>query len=515
MEKVISRSLIITLFLFSTILQASERIYKSSILLDSPNNEFVKKAKSVRFLDYLKEVKTYLKQLDSNQKHHIEKRQKENQAFRPSSCPLKSTKYQTISAKIHLVMEELKNNPKCSNALEGTFKNINESLDKLKVLEDEYKTNYDLFNEDATTKTETEIENEKSELLKRKVVINGVQSMLTSFTTVASNSECQETMTATQITSNLSDAIFGISGLGLLAPGAAGYGTAVGGMAIGSLLKVISILIKPTWDFEKDKDRNNFVKISCSLFDLKTDIEEAGLLSNRTTETSSEAKSIQRIINEIDEHIGILNASSYNYSKARYVFEKPLMIKALSTTKEGFNDPNVRLHQHFLKTRNILAAAINANNSDERADILIDLFDIHQKIQGILSKSSMSLKVNREAKFRDLPTSKIEWKKVVLGAKSGDELWQKVLKNRKTEKEDFKNFTDNFMNIIKWLETYQHSLIRKKKGGFSKVLSDPRFKAKMIIKKLINYRSSLDDRLNFLNSLAVGRVFSDSDDGAI
>lgn len=489
--------------------------YKSDILLNSPNNKYKSMAKKVRFLEYLNETKSYIEQILKNQRYQREQQEKSNLAFRPKDCPLKSNKYNTLSAKIHLVVQELKNNPKCTNALEGTFKNINSSLDKLKGLEDEYKKNYDLFSESSLTKTADEIENEQNELLKRQVVIGGVQSMLNSFTTVAANSECQDTMTKTQITSNLADAIFGISGLGLLAPGPAGYGTAVGGMAVGSLLKIISLLLKPSWDFDKEKDRNNFVKISCSLFDIKTDIEEVGLLSTRTVETSSELKIVKVRIKDLEERIGILNASMQNYSKAKYFFEKGIIIAALKKTDLKEMDPNIQLYQHFREARSILRSAISARTSAERADILIALYKVHQDISNIIKGNSNNLLMDKVARHRDFKETRVTWPQLIKGVISADQLWQKVLKNRKTEEKDFNTFITNFMKPIEWLEKYQIKIVNQKKGGLSTVVNDPRFKAKRLIQRLVAIKGAFEIRAKYLEGLEVGRVFSDSDNGAI
>ncbi len=487
---------------------------KTTILMTSGPNTFYSSPKDLNSV--INRVKEFHKLLLENQKAERIRKEQENIAYRPKGCPLKSGSYQSLSAKMSLVTTELENNPKCTNAMKGTLDNISSSIDKLKKLEEEARKNEAIFNPDAPAASDEDAAAAEAELLKRNTILKGVQTMLGSFSTIAGNVECQKTMNATQITSNLADAIFGVSGMGLLAPGPAGYGTAIGGMAAGSLLKIISLLIKPTWNFDKEEDRNGFVKISCSLFDIKSDMEEVGLLQHRTTESSSEITSIDRILNKINNFIGELNASSEIYTRKQKLKEIPIILRALTTTKLGLEDPNIKLYKLFSEVRRILnGPALIATTSDERADIIVTLFEKHKEILNILKNSGDKINLGRVSRLRDLPATLKSFPKVVRGANSGDALWQIVLSDRTKERESFKEFTSSFMRDIAWLEANQKLKIFKAKGGLKAVVKDPRVQAQILIQKLVLIKDNFNRRKDFLSNLKVGRVFSDADDGEL
>ena len=105
---------------------------------------------------------------------------------------------------------------------------------------------------------------------------------LSTFSTLAEKAECQYSLREQGALSIMSDVIQSVSGLGLLVPNEYGFVAAAGGMAVGSILKLIDTMLKSKYDWKKEEDRNTFIKYNCSFFDIKDQMDRAGIVSVRT-----------------------------------------------------------------------------------------------------------------------------------------------------------------------------------------------------------------------------------------
>ena len=113
--------------------------------------------------------------------------------------------------------------------------------------------------------------------------IEMVSKSLNTFSSLAEKAECQYSLRDQGALSVMSDVIQSVSGLGLLVPNEYGFIAAAGGMAVGSVLKIIDVMLKSKYNWKKEEDRNTFLKYNCAFFDIKDQMDAAGIITVRTS----------------------------------------------------------------------------------------------------------------------------------------------------------------------------------------------------------------------------------------
>jgi hypothetical protein len=164
-----------------------------------------------------------------------------------------------------------------------------------------------------------------------------------------------------------------------------GTGVALGGMAVGSLLKVLTMLLKQKRDFRKEDDRVNFVKLNCSFFQLKSDMDEVGILQVRTDEHNKEINRLKSISKRVQEQVSLIQKAIDQDNKLNKFRNAAKIVAKLTEGNPKFNGKkNTRLYYLFKEISSYINhTAIPAvrSNDDKRAKILVKMYNYQRTRQ--------------------------------------------------------------------------------------------------------------------------------------
>ena len=206
---------------------------------------------------------------------------------RPKSCPLESKKFIDLVVKIDAIKEALK-----GNCLKTEASKMNEVMTSIKALQDNLKSNAVVSNSEILSGLFQDKRDNKN-------VVNGQQisSVLTNINTMINNGQCN--MEDGSILQSTADLVYGTTQLGILSGSPAGLVVAGGGFIISSALRLIDLIIKQKFDFEKPTDRNSFIKLNCSFYDIRRDLETQGALDLENSTTREDFRDAKFLADEI------------------------------------------------------------------------------------------------------------------------------------------------------------------------------------------------------------------------
>lgn len=476
----------------------------------------------------LSQASRFYKKIQADEDQLQNKRLKSQSAFRPKSCPVFSSQYSSLAAKMKRVVNMLENDSECMAKIGGTVKNIEADITKMnKFQQDQEKANTELailrtsarggVGADPLT---TQQQSQKDlQARTRAQQISVVQSSLGNFTSLAQNVACKSTLTASDGVGMLSDVIVGTTSYGMMDQGATGVGSAIalGGMAVGSILKMISLLLIDNWDFYNEEDRNNFVKLNCSFFQLKTDMDEVGILEVKTTAHDAEIRRLNALVKSIDDHVRKLTLAINKDTKLNKMRNMAKVISKLSEGKKYDGKKNAQLHYKFKDIQSLLnGEAQRARRDDEQAGVLVKIFDQYKEMIALVNDPG----INMGTTGRSLHYPKIQKEyasnNLIGNAKTGQDLWKRILKAPDvkvgaTSPSAYDYFISKFLSPVMWLMALQEQKINK--GRMAQVLKSPLIKARIAIDKLNALAKQYEERANFLSKVKKGGIFSDEDDG--
>ena len=291
----------------------------------------------------------------------------------------------------------------------------------------------------------------------------------------------------------------------------------LGGMAVGSILKMISLLLTDNWNFTKEVDRNNFVKLNCSFFQLKTDMDEVGILEVKTTAHDSEIRRLNSLVKNIDEQVKKLTLAIDKDIKANKMRKMIQVISKLGEGKKYDGQKNAQLYYKFKAIKSLLnGEAQRARGDDQQAGVLVKIFDQYKEMIALVNDPG----INMGTTGRSLHFPKVQKgyasKNLIGNAKTGQDLWKRILKAPDvkvgaTSPSAYDYLISNFLSPVMWLMALQEQKIHK--GRMAQVMKGPLIKARIAINKLNALAKQYHDRSNFLSKVKRGGIFSDEDDG--
>ena len=111
------------------------------------------------------------------------------------------------------------------------------------------------------------------------------------------------------------DLIYNSTQLGLLSSNPIGLVVAGGGFLISSALRLIDMIIKQRFDFEKPTDRQTFVKLNCSFYEIRRELDTQGARDMENSTTRDDYRDAKGIADELTLELKRLETIKFNYRK--------------------------------------------------------------------------------------------------------------------------------------------------------------------------------------------------------
>ena len=130
-------------------------------------------------------------------------------------------------------------------------------------------------------------------------VINGINSVL-------KKKKCSN-LDDSNFLENAADVIQNFSQLGIYSTNPTGVTVAFGGLAVGSALRFISDLFSSRFEFKSEQDRMTFIKLNCAYYDLRNQMQNAGILDISTDQHYIDLPQAQDVVKKLTTDIETMN----------------------------------------------------------------------------------------------------------------------------------------------------------------------------------------------------------------
>lgn len=241
---------------------------------------------------------------------------------RPKSCPMESKKFSDLIAKTEAITEVLKGS--CTKTEDGKMKEV---LASLKTLQENLKDNAVVTN----SETLSDIVIDKDD---KKTVVNGLQfsAVFSNINSMIKKNQCN--MEDGRILESTADLIYNSTQLGVLSGNALGLIVAGGGFLISSALRLIDLIFKQRFDFEKPTDRQTFIKLNCSFYDIRRELDVQGGLDMENSTTREDFRDAKALADEISVELKKLENEKANINKANSEIDRAVVTEHIGDLSE-------------------------------------------------------------------------------------------------------------------------------------------------------------------------------------
>jgi hypothetical protein len=222
---------------------------------------------------------------------------------RPKSCPLESKKFSDLIAKTEAIKDVLK-----GNCLRSEDSKMSEVMDSINSLQDSLKENAVVTNSSTLSDVVSETEEKANAIsgIKFAAVFSNINNMI-------KKKQCN--VEDGRVLESTADLIYNSTQLGVLSGNAAGLIVAGGGFLISSALRLIDMIIKQRFDFEKPADRQTFVKLNCSFYEIRRELDTQGALDMENSSTREDYRDAKALADELTLELKKLETDKVNIAK--------------------------------------------------------------------------------------------------------------------------------------------------------------------------------------------------------
>lgn len=222
---------------------------------------------------------------------------------RPKSCPLESKKFSDLIAKTEAIKDVLK-----GNCLKSEDSKMGEVMESIKALQDSLKENAVITNSSTLSDIVSETDEKANAIsgVKFAAVFSNINNMI-------KKNQCN--MEDGRVLESTADLIYNSTQLGVLSGNAVGLIVAGGGFLISSALRLIDMIIKQRFDFEKPADRQTFVKLNCSFYEIRRELDTQGALDMENSTTRDDYRDAKGIADELTLELKRLETDKVNIAK--------------------------------------------------------------------------------------------------------------------------------------------------------------------------------------------------------
>lgn len=202
------------------------------------------------------------------------------QFTRPENCPLESKNFNEILAKAESVVTLFDN--KCSDTAKNELTNIYSGLKKI---------------EDDLNAKDIGSSNEEDRIVPTEVSGIKVSDLFKNIDTIIKKGRCG--LEDKSLLEFSADLIQDFTQIGLLSSNERTIHISAGGFVLSSIFRLIDSFMQERFEFSKVKDRQSFIKLNCAFFDIRLDINKAGILEIASSEAQSDYnEGVQLLVNE-------------------------------------------------------------------------------------------------------------------------------------------------------------------------------------------------------------------------
>ncbi|MCA9507404.1 MAG: hypothetical protein KC505_03160, partial [Myxococcales bacterium] len=191
----------------------------------------------------------------------------------------------------------------------------------------------------------------------------------------------------------LSDVLGSVSMSALLVPNKYSLFAGIGGLTASASLKIVDSLLKPKFNMSKNEDRENFISLVCSFYEIKTEVEERKFLHIATSKDKQNYLTAHDFAISIDSKIKKLQ------------IEKEAILKELQTLEEDFLLTNLG-QEKILFTHNAhkFESFLSSHGDETSWTFRSQLPDVLIEISGLLQ--NIEFDENRYQSFTDIGADK-------------------------------------------------------------------------------------------------------------
>lgn len=256
-------------------------------------------------------------------------------AERPKSCPLESRKFADLLAKTETIKNIFK-----SNCLQKDENKMTEVLSSVKDIQDELKkrniiektvdgntilnavTGNDSSSSSSSSTSSSTSSTSSTSSGSAVSALSGIKfsTLFSNITSMIKKNQCNlEDGRVLQMTADL---IYDSTQLGLLSGNELGLIVAGGGFIISSALRLIDMIFKQRFDFEKNQDRQAFIKLNCSFYDIRKDLEAQGALEVENHSSVEDLRDAKDLVAKMSLSIKALELEKTNQKNALLLIDQ-------------------------------------------------------------------------------------------------------------------------------------------------------------------------------------------------
>ena len=452
--------------------------------------------------------------------YHFKIKQK---TLRPKSCPLESKANANIADALTALKASL--DKECTSKNGALFSTLNSSINDINQT---YQAEVDAGKRfEGHTK-------EDAVYVQNQARVEMVSKSLSTFGLIAQKAECEYSLRDQGVLSIMSDIIQSVSGLGLLVPNEYGFIGAAGGMAVGNILKVIDIMLKSKYNWKKEEDRNTFMSYNCSFFDIKDQMDAAGIISVKTdmhkTEIFKKTRELPKI-RKLQKEIRVLIKSFE--SKKKLLVTRPLKMKRLGMAE--FQVVEAMDRAKFIiqaKALNPKTWSKNMTAAQVKGEVIQELFEIYKTIlekvpqmkPAVLGKFAHKYEMPKSmAKFKNVFNGETEEEKIIPMFMSDTRA--KTIKvphdhlgyiDKTVKTAWFDVLKESYFTNIEWIygALKRHEFLKTyPRQSITSLVRNPKLQAEKWIRRLELVENKFEARVRFLKNVTTGAVFKNNDDG--
>jgi cell fate (sporulation/competence/biofilm development) regulator YmcA (YheA/YmcA/DUF963 family) len=272
---------------------------------------------------------------------------------RPKSCPLESKKFSDLIAKTEAIKSVLK-----SNCMDKNEK-MTEVLDSIQDIQDDLKdkniinnntsnvTNVTNLLGQITSGTSSTTTASTANSTTNTNAINGLKysALFSNISTMFKKNKCN--MEDGRVLEMTADLIYDSTQLGVLAGNELGLVVAGGGLLISSTLRLIDLIFKQRFDFDKTADRQSFIKLNCSFYEIRRELDLNGVFDSETNLSREDYRDVKAINESITKEIKRLEEEKTNLTKTHDEMDKNAFKENVGNLEE-FKKTLVRVKAYLL-----------------------------------------------------------------------------------------------------------------------------------------------------------------------
>lgn len=267
---------------------------------------------------------------------------------RPKSCPMESKKFSDLIAKTDAIKDVLK-----GNCLKKENDKMTEVLESIKSIQDELKNKSMVDNSAVTDALTSAIGIGSGSSSNSSSALSGLKfsALFSNITTMFKKNQCS--MEDGRVLEMTADLIYDSTQLGVLAGNQLGLIVAGGGFLISSALRLIDLIFKQRFDFEKAIDRQTFVKLNCSFYEIRRELDAQGALDIENSTSRDDYRDVKALVEEISSELKKIEDEKLNITKSHSEIDR-------MTFEENVGDIS-EFRKTLAKVQGYLQKGVNQN----------------------------------------------------------------------------------------------------------------------------------------------------------